>query len=391
MIRLLALALALSGATVHTGDGPPLEDATIVIDGERIVAVGPDAEVPAGASRVDLRGRVVTPGLIDAVSRLGLVEVSAEGTSAAAHADADADPVRAALRVSDVFDPRAATLEIARAWGLTGAVAVPVGGIVSGVSAGIELGTAPRITRAAAALHVRVSAQGPGGRTAAFGRLRELLADARLYRGNRGSFIARRLRDLRASPDDLIVLSRALAGELPVVFHADRASDISTALRIARDAGLRAVIAGGAEAWLVAPELAAAGVPVVLDPLANLPVSFDSLHARSDAAALLNAAGVRVALSTLGEAHRAHRLRLAAGNAVAEGLDPDAALAAITRVPAEIFGLEDVGVLRPGARADLVVWTGDPFEPTSWAERVWIGGDAVSLETRQDRLVRRHR
>ena len=391
MIRALLLAVALTGATVHPGDGSRLPGATVLIEGERIVALGVDVAVPAGAERVDLRGRVITPGLIDAVSRLGLEEVALEPTAVAGILGEEADPVRAALRVEDVFDPRAATLDVARAGGLTGAVAVPAGGLVSGVSAAIELGAVPAVSRSAAGVHVHVSSATPGGRSAAFLRLRELLADARLYRGNRGSFLSRRLRELRAGPLDLAVLGRALGGELPVVFHVDRASDIETILRIAEESRLRAIVAGGAEAWRVAPALAGADVPVLLDPLANLPASFDALHARSDSAAILHAAGVRLALSTLGEAHRAHRLRLAAGNAVAEGLDPAAALAAITRVPARIFGLEDRGVLRPGARADLVVWNGDPFEPTTWAERVWVGGQAVPLRSRQDALTERYR
>ncbi len=390
MIRTLALALALSGATVYTGDGPPLADATILIEGERIVAVGRDVAIPAGAERLDLRGRRVTPGLVDAVSRLGLVEVSAEPSTVGATLGPDADPVRAALRVEDSFDPRSETLAVARTGGLTSAVAVPVGGLVSGLSAAIELGASPRVAHAPVALHVRIGAGEPGARSAAFLRLRELLGDARLYRGNRGSFISRRLRELSAGPLDLPVLARATSGELPVVFHVDRAADISTVLRIAGDGKLRAIIAGGAEAWMVAAELAAAGVPVVLDPLANLPVDFDALHSTSRSAALLRERGVRVALSTLGEAHRAHRLRLAAGNAVAAGLDRDAALAAITRVPAEILGLDGIGVLRPGARADLVIWNGDPLEPGTWAEQVLVRGEPVSLRTRQDALVERY-
>jgi imidazolonepropionase-like amidohydrolase len=171
----------------------------------------------------------------------------------------------------------------------------------------------------------------------------------------------------------------------------DRAAEIQSVLALAREFGLRIVLVGAAEAWELADEIARADVPVVVDPLRALPESFSSLHARPDAAAILQRAGVRLILAELSSPHFAHRLRWAAGNAVAEGLPWDAALAAVTRVPAEVFGESDSGVLRPGAAASLVLWNGDPLEVTTWAERMWIRGKEVSLETRQDLLTKRYR
>ena len=100
---------------------------------------------------------------------------------------------------------------------------------------------------------------------------------------------------------------------------------------------------------------------------------------------------MRVILADLGSPHFAHRLRQSAGNAVASGLPYDAALASITRVPAAVFGIADTGTIRAGAIANLVVWNGDPLEVTTWAERMWIRGQEVPLETRQDLLTRRYR
>jgi imidazolonepropionase-like amidohydrolase len=154
---------------------------------------------------------------------------------------------------------------------------------------------------------------------------------------------------------------------------------------------MRAVIAGGAEAWLVARELAQAQVPVLVDPLVNLPGSFDQLGARLDNAARLHAAGVTFAFSQSGDAtHNARKVRQLAGNAVANGLPWDAALAALTANPARIFGLADRGRIEPGQRADLVLWSGDPLEVTTYAEQVWIDGAPVDPRTRQTELRDRY-
>jgi imidazolonepropionase-like amidohydrolase len=186
---------------------------------------------------------------------------------------------------------------------------------------------------------------------------------------------------------------KALAGYLDggkVVFTADRASDILQVLAFAAEHGVDAVIRGGAEAWMVADELAGAGVPVVLNPLVNLPSNFDQIGARLDNAALLHAAGVTVAFS--GQAtHNARKQRQAAGNAVANGLPWDAALAAITSNPASIFGLEGgYGSIETGGPADLVIWSGDPLEVTTWADTVIIAGRQIPATSRQSLLRERY-
>jgi imidazolonepropionase-like amidohydrolase len=222
-------------------------------------------------------------------------------------------------------------------------------------------------------------------------RLRELFEDARAFKQNAAQFERRQLRRLSASRLDLAAIRDALDGKLGVVFHVDRASDILAVLRLAKDNRLKTVLASAAEGWKVARELATAQVPVVVYPLDNLPRSFAALGARDDNAALLAKAGVRVALST-GETHNARKLRQVAGNAVRGGLDRDLALAAVTREPARAVGLETrYGSVEPGRVANLVVWSGDPFELSTRAEAVIIRGRKVSLRTRQTALFERYR
>jgi imidazolonepropionase-like amidohydrolase len=222
-------------------------------------------------------------------------------------------------------------------------------------------------------------------------RLRDTLADARLYRANRGPYIGRRLRELSLPQEDLDVLVRVLDREIPLVVTVDRAADIRTALVLGREQRIRLVLLGASAGWKLAEEIAAADVPVLLDPTHNLPASFDLLDSRGDNAALLHRAGVEVAFTTRGAVHLAHRLRFAAGHAVARGFPSEAALAAVTRVPAGIFGMERTGALRPGSVANLVVWNGDPFEVTTWATRMFVRGEEVDLTSRQDRLIERYR
>ena len=176
----------------------------------------------------------------------------------------------------------------------------------------------------------------------------------------------------------------------PVVATVHRASDIQATVRLAQEFDLKLVIAGGAEAWIVADELAAAEVPVILDPLENLPSRFETLGATLHNAARLHTAGVKIAFS-VAESHNARNMRQGAGNAVAYGLAPTAALEAMTINPATIFGVADVsGSLEPGKDADLVIWSGDPLEVTTAADRVFIRGRDIPMVSRQTLLRDRY-
>jgi len=180
------------------------------------------------------------------------------------------------------------------------------------------------------------------------------------------------------------------------VVSADRASDIQAVLRLARQYKLRVVINGGAEAWIVARELAAAQVPVIVDPELALPINFESLAARPDNAKLLHAAGVTVVLNaSSGQVQSLRNLRQLAGNAINGGLDPAAALAAVTLNPARIYGVDkQLGSLTAGKLADVVLWDGDPFEMSSHPSAVFIAGARMPTLTRQsalrDKYMRMH-
>jgi imidazolonepropionase-like amidohydrolase len=398
-----AQAIVIEGATVWTAPGRKLEGATIVVQGGRIAAVGAAAQAPPDARRIDGRGKVVTAGLIDAYTRIGLVEIDLEAASNDADFASDPGGIHAAYRVVDGYNPLSVAIPVARAGGVTSVIAVPAGGLAAGASGWMLLHEAIAadavVARAPLAMHVALGgpalASSGGSRGRAVERLRELLDDAAQYARRRADYERNQTRRFAASRLDLEALAQVTAGRLPLVVNADRATDILAALRLAAERRVRIAVAGAAEAWLVADRLAAARVPVILDPSDNLPTSFDRLRVRGDAAAVLAKAGVAVSLSSMGGSANVGALRQLAGLAVAAGLSWDDALAAVTRNPAELFarppGEPARGVIAPGAAADLVVWSGDPFEIATRVEHVLIGGAPQPLVTRQTRLLERYR
>jgi imidazolonepropionase-like amidohydrolase len=222
-------------------------------------------------------------------------------------------------------------------------------------------------------------------------RLREVLDDARFWRDNRAAFDAGRSRELAVSRLDLEALGPVLDGDVPLLVHVHRASDIEAVLRIADEYGLDLVLAGVSEGWLVAETLAEAGVPVIVKPLSNNPSGFDRLGTRFDNAALLERAGVDVVIGSF-HSHNARWLLLEAGNAIRFGLPWAAALEAVTLRPARALGVDDrYGSLEPGKVGNLVVWTGDPFELSTHAETVVIRGAVTPPEHRQLELYQRYR
>ncbi|MFO8099523.1 MAG: amidohydrolase family protein [Salinibacter sp.] len=393
-----AQSTALVGGTVHPVNSSTIEDGVVLLQDDTIAAVGPRDEVsiPSDARRIDASGQVVTPGLMDAATATGLVEVSAVGDTRDNALDTD-DAIRAAFRVTDGINPNSVVIPVTRLGGVTTVASTPAGGAVAGQGAVIDLHGETideMLVHDRAALYAAFTPGAAEATGAARGglamRLREALEDARFYAEHEGDYQRGATRDLSLSRLDLEAMAALLDGEMPLVVRAARASDIDAALRIAEEFDLDLRIEGGEEAWKRADRLAAADVPVIVKALNNLPTDFDRLGTRFDNAARLDSAGVPVSISTF-DTHNARTLRLEAGNAVRYGLDRDAALRAVTLTPAEVLGVADThGSLTPGKTANVVVWSGDPFEPLTSVEHVFIGGTEMPDDSRQKRLLRRY-
>jgi imidazolonepropionase-like amidohydrolase len=386
--------LAITHALVY-GPGPqaPIPDATVVIAGGKVQAVGASVAVPPDARVLDAHGKTVTPGFIDADTDVGVIEIDLEPSS---NDTASRGLLVPALRMVDGYNPRSALIPIARAGGVTSVVVAPRAGALAGQSAFVDLAgdtQAEAVVRPTLAEYARADegeAQEVGTRAGLWMTLRQALDDARFYGAHRAQYDANAARPLGLRRVDLEALQPVLRGEEPLVVTVERASDIETALRFADEFKLKLVLSGASEAWLMRDELAKAKVPVVIDPLEDLPGSFDRLRSRSDNAALLAGAGVSVILSTF-SSHDARLLWQRAGNAVRLGMDHDAAIRAVTEAPADAFGLKGYGRLAAGAVANVVVWSGDPLQIGTRAEHVFVRGREQSLETRQTLLLNRYR
>jgi hypothetical protein len=393
----LAQDILIRGATVHTvTDRGTLKETDVLVRDGRIAAIGASLRAPENATVVDANGRPLTPGLFGGVTAIGIEEITDETSTVdstlALNAPTWQQQWRPEFDVTLAFNPRSVLLPITRIEGVTWTLLGPISSdsILAGQGAAVTLdGRYDAVLEGSKTLFIKMGSQADpqsgDSRAAQYMLLDQAIREAR-QRGpiGEGALLHTAGRE---------TLSRYLAGGR-VVFEVNRAADIRTLLAFARRAGMKPVISGGAEAWVVAKELAEAKVPVLLNTLQNLPSDFDQLGSRLDNAALLQQAGVRIAFlgNANGDAsHNARKVRQHAGNAVAHGLAWDAALAAITAGPADVFGVGAMrGRIATGQVADLVLWSGDPLEVTTVAEQVWIAGRAMEMTSRQTELRDRY-
>lgn len=405
----VAQTVAITNAEIHTVSGQVISRGTIVLRDGRIAAVGANVRVPAGARTIDGTGKVVTPGFIDSYSQIGLGEIGngAPGTQDATTSESD---LNASFNPVWGVNPENTYIPNTRVRGLTSAVIHPGGNhLFAGQGAVISLDgetVDAMIVRESAGMYTAMgeagSSRAGGSRAANFQRLRDALWDARAsyLKGDdedeenkaEENEEAEEREDPRTEGGrskldkrNLEALEAVASGQIPLVVTANRKSDLRLAMKLKSEFDIRMVIAGGAEAWQVAEELAAAGVPVIVDVTSNIP-SFDGLAATLENAGRLQHAGVEVLLN--GGREITHD----AGLAVANGMDHEAALRAVTLGAATVWGVsDDLGSLEANKAANVVVWSGDPFELSTSVEHVFIGGREIPNDSRQQRLFERYR
>lgn len=401
-----AQTVAITNARLVIGDGSaPVEGGTVVIRDGKVVAAGAGVAAPAGVRTIDAGGKWVSPGIFAGFTRMGIIEV--DGVDSSNDSSASGSPFNAALDVAPAVNPRTSAIALNRAEGVTRAVVAPENGgsIFAGQGAIIDLGAdAGAVTRARAFQFMEYGETGArisgGSRSAAHAMLRNALLEVRDYARNPASF-ADRGKDSFLTRLDAAALVPVVEGKVPLLVHVERASDILVMLEIEREIpALRLVLVGATEGWMVAREIAAAGVPVIATALADLPASFEQLAATQSNIGRLKAAGVTVGVGMINdnEARQARLVKQYAGNLVAlnqipgaSGLDWGAAFAAISSKPAEAMGLGgEMGSLRPGRHGDVVIWDGDPLEIGTSAVSVFIDGVEQPLANRQTRLRDRY-
>lgn len=396
-----AQTIAITGGKVIIGDGSaPVENGTVVITNGRVVAAGAGVAIPAGAERVDASGKWVTPGIVAGFTRMGLVGVDAVDPSN--DTEARNSPFNASLDMAPAINPDVAAMAVNRAAGVTRAIVSPDAGnaIFAGQGAVIDTGSDLNpVTKAKAFQFVEFGETGArlagGSRPALIAAFKTALGEA--SEAAKGIFRD----DAMLKRADALALVPVVNGTMKLFVHAESAPDILMVLALKKDyPALSLVLVGATEGWRVGPQIAAAKVGVLASALNDLPDSFEQLAATQSNIGRMKKAGVEVAIGMINdnEARQAQLSMQYAGNLVAlnkvpgaTGLSWDQAFATISSVPADIAGLGgEIGSLRAGRKADVVIWDGDPLELTSGVQAVWIDGVKQSLVSRQTRLRDRY-
>lgn len=396
--------VAIRNATIYPVTSAPIANGTIVFANGLITAVGANVSVPAGATVVDGTGLSVYPGLIDAGTTVGLVEMSSVAGTVDTDEIGDLNPN---ARAEVAINPHSNVIPVTRVNGVTTVITQPQGGLISGQDALIDLsGWTPRemVVKAPVGMHVNFPRVHSGdfeerpqdeeaekeatkAYTKNIDKLRDLFRDAQAY----AKASAARTLDTKVSRYDRDVILEALVpvvlGREPVVIHADRAQDIRAAVKFADEFKLKMILAGGDDVARVLPDLKSRNIPVLLGPILALPEREDDPYDLlfTNAKALYDA-GIPFAIRSA-EDHNARNLPYHAAACAAFGLPKDVALKAITIFPAQIFGVADrIGSLETGKMANVIVTDGDPLEMRTNVRRVYINGEEIPMESRHTQL-----
>lgn len=379
--------ILIRGATVHTmGEDGVLEKTDVFISEGVIKKIGKNLPAPTDTKVFEAKGQPLTPGFFAGITELGNTEVSAVEESD--DYSLDLKEMRPEFDVTVSYNPNSSSIPVARVEGITFTLmgAVSKGSIFGGQGRVVALDGGYDSFASNPVLFINIgrdaSSLSGGSRDGQWMLLDQALQEAdNPPTSSEARLLTRNGRN---------TLMSYIGGEAMTVVDVDRASDILQVLKFAKGYGFNLVISGGAQAWMVAEQIAAANVPVMLNPLDNLPGNFDTLGSRMDNAAILNAAGVKVIISGAG-GHNARKQRQMAGNAVAYGLPHEAGIAALTSNPASAFGVTDgQGSIVRDQGANVVLWSGDPLDVTSLAQVVVINGKLMSMESRQTKLRDRY-
>lgn len=385
----LAEKIAITNTTIYTAtENGVLTNASVVFENGKIIQVNP--KTVKADTIIDGAGKVVTPGLISSMNQFGLLEVNAVSSTR----DASAKKANISFDPSYAFNPETTLIPFARKGGITRSVVAPSSwdSVFAGQAFTISMDSSfDSVLETKSAVVAHFGGKSKGSRASGFMELVKKLTDQQnklaKQQDSDKDDKSKADKDKQPSSEEKAITA-LLQGEKPLVASASRASDILQLIKVKEQFGVNIIIAGGEDASRVKAELAKADVPVMIKVVANLPGNFDSLHASLTTAGELEAAGVNVILYSP-DSHMAKNLRLDAGNAISYGMSPQGALAAMTSNVAHAFDM-NAGEIAVGRSADIVLWSADPFEISTKVDSLWINGEEVSTQSRQDKLRDRY-
>jgi imidazolonepropionase-like amidohydrolase len=394
-ISAFSQTIVIKGGEIYTGLNQESFIGDILIEGDTILEVS--TKPLKGDVVVDASNKIITPGVIAPDTQIGILEIGAISETR----DGDSDIYSMGFSVYDAINPNSTLIPWNRSNGVTSAITLPDFNWdpLSGMASFLLLDGSLRVNGMPdVALTGEIGALSSGSRAESLILLRDLLefasildekdmASSKKISEAIEDFEIAELMDLQ--PRDVIALYNLLNNNLPLIIKTNRASDILKLIDIKKLYGLNLVLMSAQEATLVADEIAANNIPVIVNPFDNIPDSFDELASNIRIASSLEKAGIKIMFSE-SRTHNYHLIRQGAGNAVANGMSYTGAIMALTSNVAESFNIPERGRLQQGMKADLVIWEGDPLEPSTFPSKVYINGNDMDLSTRSSRLTERY-
>ena len=388
-------SVLIKNATIYDGKNNDPFVGNVLIEGDKISRISKSNL--RGDIVIDASGKIVTPGIIATDSELGIVEIGALSVTR----DDSSDIYKIGFSIYDAFNPHSVLIPWNRSNGITSSLTLPqnTDSPIGGLGSFFVLDSNLDITGSSDIVMIgRVGGSRSSSRAETYSIIEDLLEfaislDQGDIRTNEdisevidASSIAEFM-DLH--PRDVKALYKLVNNNLPLIMKANRASDLLKLIELKEKYNLNLIIMGAQEAGLVAERIANSNTPLIINPINNIPGSFDELASNINLAGKLEKQGITLMFNAPRD-HNYHLIRQGAGVAVANGMSYAGAMKALTLSPVEVFSLGDRGQIAQGKIADLIIWDADPLEPSSMPEKVFINGEDIDLTTRMSRLTERY-
>lgn len=388
-LNLLSETVLLKGGLVHLGNGDIAKTQDILISDNIIIGVGTNLIIDGNTRVIEVNGLPITPGLISPMSNLGIVEINALDVTR----DDESDLLSAGFSIFNAFNPHSTGIPWNRSNGVTSAISTPSASSfpIFGLGSHFVLDGSLEIKGSKdIAMFGRLGAS-YGSRAETLSILESLLDIGKMVNTlSIEEILEMNLADqLELQAQDIVALGKVVNDGMPFVLETNRAVDILQALSMKKKYGLNLVLVSVEEAPMVLGQLKESNTPVIIDPMDNIPNSFDELGSSLDLGKILDQAGIPIMFSTQ-RSHNYHLMRQGAGNAVAYGMSYETAIKGMSNTVAQTFRLNNRGSIETGKLADVIVWDGDPLEPSSFPKIVMIEGQLQDLSSRSTKLTERY-
>ena len=375
--------LLIKNGSIHIGDGTPVFVGDIYIKDGLIEAIG-NLDIESSQT-VDASGKIITPGFIAATTALGIIEIGALDVTR----DDESDYLNMGFSIFRGFNPNSTLIPWNRSNGLTSAITLPqqTSLPLAGMGSYFILDGAIEISGTKDMVMLGRIGASSGSRSEDFDILEGLFKLGKLAKSKSYEKVLEEplAEFLELHPQDVAALDMLVNKKIPLIMETNRATDILHLIDLKNKYKINMVLAGIEDAPLVLKSLVESNIPVIINPMDNIPDSFDELSSSLKLASVLNKAGVKIVFDS-DRSHNYHLIRQGAGNAVAYGMDYNDAISGLSKNVADVFGLKGRGSIQQGFAADILVWEFDPLEPSSIPIHIYINGKEVDLTTRSSRL-----